>query len=132
LGKAKGIPKWNARGIRDNGQYEYSPMFIATPASTRLDDVATGTAHVRPDAIARLGFAVAHALDAGAPVPDALDDALREQAASIAEALKGAKKPLVVVGTSLASEAIIEAAGNVMAALTKHNDGSGLFVTLQE
>ncbi|HLQ86654.1 MAG TPA: NADH-quinone oxidoreductase subunit NuoG, partial [Salinisphaeraceae bacterium] len=132
LAAAKGIPKWHARGVRDNGQQQYSPMFIATPSATKLDDRAAATIHARPDGIAQLGFAVAHALDADAPLPDNLTDDLRQQADAIASALKGASKPLVVVGTGLASEAILEAAGNVMAALLKNNDDAGLFVTLQE
>src|SRR5699024_1658411 len=129
LATGKGIPKWHARGVRDNGQYSYSPLFIASPTATRLDDVATGLTRERPDAIARLGFAVAHALDSAAPQPEELDDDLREQAEPIAEALQGADKPLIVVGTSLGSEAILEAGGNIMQALTAANDNSGLFVT---
>ncbi len=136
LAKAAKIPKWHARAMRDEGQHFYSPLYIATPNATRLDDIATDTFHARPDAIARLGFAVAHALDADAPAPDDMDDALRGQAEAIAAALKGANKPLVVVGTSLGSEAILDAAGNIMAALGKDspsaNDDAGLFVTLQE
>lgn len=128
-----GIPKWHARAIRDQGQYCYGPMYIATPNATRLDDVATATTHVRPDAIAGLGFAVAHALDGDAPLPDQLDEPLHEQAAIIAEALAGADRPLVVAGTSLASEAILDAAGNIMTALEKNRKAkAGLFVTLQE
>ncbi|HLQ85759.1 MAG TPA: NADH-quinone oxidoreductase subunit NuoG, partial [Salinisphaeraceae bacterium] len=77
LGQAKGIPKWNARGLRDNAQHERSPMFIATPAASRLDDAAAATVHERPETIAKLGFAIAHALDDSAPAPQGLDKALR-------------------------------------------------------
>src|SRR5699024_9430965 len=73
MARAAGIPKWNARGTRDIGQHSYSPLYIATPSATRLDDVATETLHLRPDVIAQLGFAVAHALDAKAPLPDHID-----------------------------------------------------------
>ena len=37
---------------------------------TRLDEVATATFHAAPDDLARLGFAVAHALDSSAPLLD--------------------------------------------------------------
>src|SRR5699024_984256 len=95
MAQAASIPKWNARAVRDIGQHSYSPLFIATPSATRLDDVATETLHLRPDAIAQLGFAVAHALDAAAPLPDGIDDALQNQAETIAAALKDARKPLI-------------------------------------
>jgi NADH-quinone oxidoreductase subunit G len=48
-------------------QAEKGPLFIATSASTRLDDVAAKTYRAAPDDIARLGFAVAHELDPAAP-----------------------------------------------------------------
>ena len=87
------------------------PLYIATPHGTRLDDVATATFHAAPDDLARLGFAVAHALDPSAPaVPQADDWPLANE---IARALKGAKKPLVICGPSCGSEAVIQAAANV-------------------
>jgi len=132
LAKAANIPKWHARAVRDEGQHFYSPLFMAVPAATRLDDVASDLSHMRPAMIARLGFAVAHALDASAPVPENLSDKTREQAEMIAAALKGARKPLIVAGTSLGSEAVLTAAGNVMRALESVHDDANLFVTFAE
>src|SRR5208283_5116541 len=43
------------------------PLYIATPYATRLDEVATATFRAAPDDLARLGFAVAHALNQEAP-----------------------------------------------------------------
>jgi NADH-quinone oxidoreductase subunit G len=88
------------------------PLYIATPYATRLDEVATASFHAAPDDLARLGFAVAHALDSRAP---SLEDF--PLAAEIARALKAAKKPLVISGTSCASEAVIQAAANVAMAV---------------
>ncbi len=84
------------------------PLYIATPYATRLDEVATATFRGAPDDLARLGFAVAHALDPEAP--SAEDFPL---AAEIANALKSAKKPLVISGMSCSSQAVMEAAANV-------------------
>ena len=53
-------------------QDEKAPLFIATPSATRLDDVAAACYRGAPDDLARLGFAVAHALDPKAPEPDGL------------------------------------------------------------
>jgi NADH-quinone oxidoreductase subunit G len=102
------IPLWMDYGVRDAMQGGKGPLYIATPYATRLDDVATATFHAAPDDLARLGFAVAHALDARAPASE--DWPL---AGEIAGALKAAKKPLVISGASCASNAVIEAAANV-------------------
>ena len=61
------IPVWLDHSVRNVVQDSHGPMFIASASATRLDDVATRTYRGAPDDIARLGFAVAHALDAAAP-----------------------------------------------------------------
>ena len=61
------IPHWNDHAVREAVQQERGPLFIATIAGTKLDDVATQTFRGAPDDLARLGFAVAHALDSSAP-----------------------------------------------------------------
>jgi NADH-quinone oxidoreductase subunit G len=108
IAKGLKIPLWLEHGVRDALQDARGPLFIATPYATRLDEVATATFRAAPDDLARLGFAVAHALDPRAPSTD--EDAL---AGEIARALKNAKKPLVISGVSCASEAVIQAAANV-------------------
>jgi NADH-quinone oxidoreductase subunit G len=112
VAKKLNIPLWMDYGVRDAMQGAKGPLYIATPYATRLDDVATATFHAAPDDLARLGFAVAHALDSRAP--GAEDFPL---AGEIARALKAAKKPLVISGTSCASEAVIQAAANVAMAV---------------
>jgi NADH-quinone oxidoreductase subunit G len=120
------IPRWLDHAVREAVQHETGPLFIATPNATRLDDVATDAYRAAPDDIARLGFAVAHALDPEAPaVPDLSDD-VRRMAERIAQALKSAKRPLVVSGSSLGSEAVIHAAANVARALAKDSKVAGL------
>ena len=113
IAKRSNIPLWMDHGVRDALQDAKGPLYIATPYGTRLDEVATATFRGAPDDLARLGFAVAHALDPEAP--SAQDFPL---AAEIANALKTAKKPLVISGISCASEVILEAAANV--ALAAH------------
>jgi NADH-quinone oxidoreductase subunit G len=108
IAKKLKIPLWLDHGVRDAMQDAKGPLYIATPYATRLDEVATATFRAAPDDLARLGFAVAHALDSRAPSPEDLP-----LAGEIARALKAAKKPLVISGTSCASEAVIQAAANV-------------------
>jgi NADH-quinone oxidoreductase subunit G len=115
------IPLWMDHGVREAMQDAKGPLYIASPAATRLDDVATKTIRAAPDDLARLGFAVAHALD---PAAAAADHPL---AAEIAGALKSAKRPLVISGPGCHSEAVIQAAANVARAA-----GARLSFTLPE
>src|SRR5271166_2706146 len=108
IARRANIPLWMDHGVRDALQDSKGPLYVATPYATRLDEVATATFRGAPDDLARLGFAVAHALDPEAPT--AQDFPL---AAEIANALKTAKRPLLISGMSCGSEAVMEAAANV-------------------
>ena len=108
IAKKLHIPLWMDHGVRDAIQDRKGPLYIATPYATRLDEIATATFHAAPDDLARLGFAVAHALDPHAPSPGT-----SRWRREIARALKQARKPLVISGPSCDSEAIIQAAANV-------------------
>jgi NADH-quinone oxidoreductase subunit G len=108
-------------------------LFIASTAATPLDDVATAAVHAAPDDLARLGFAVACAIDADAPGAAALtgqDEA--RHAAPIARALREAQRPLVVAGTSCGSRAIIQAAANVAWALHRAGRPASLAFVVPE
>jgi NADH-quinone oxidoreductase subunit G len=113
----KQIPDWLTEARANVGQHEKHPVFIASMAATRLDDVAAHTMRAAPHDIARLGFAVAHALDATAPSVDGLDPAATQLVESIAAALSAAKKPLIVSGTGAGSASVLQAAANVGLAL---------------
>lgn len=118
LGAKKNVPEWQAIALADLVQKEKYPVFIATPDATRLDDIAQKTWHALPEDIARLGFAIAHRIDAGAPAAESANDTL---AAQIAEVLMAAKRPLIVSGTGAQSLAVIEAAVNIVKALQIKN-----------
>jgi len=110
IAKGLKVPLWLDHGVRDALQDSRGPLYIATPYATRLDEVATATFRAAPDDLARLGFAVAHALDPRAP--SASMDEL-PLAAEIARVLKNARKPLVISGVSCGSEALLQAAANI-------------------
>jgi NADH-quinone oxidoreductase subunit G len=107
LAKQLKIPQWMDHGLRDAIQDKKGPLYVATPYATRLDEIATATFHAAPDDLARLGFAVAHALDPHAPSGGDFP-----MAGEIARALKHARKPLIVSGPSCNSDVIIRAAAN--------------------
>jgi NADH-quinone oxidoreductase subunit G len=126
------IPRWQDAAARELIQQQTGPLFIATPSCTRLDDVATETCRAAPDDVARLGFAVAHALSADAPPVPALSDEMWALASRIAQELRQAERPLVVSGTSLRSEAVLHAAANVAWALCDTKRPAHLCLTVPE
>jgi len=114
------IPRWQDSAVREVAQGEYSPVFVLTPAPTRLDDFATAQRHA-PEDLARLGFALAHALDPDAPPVTGLSGDSQALVETMAAALGGARRPLVVSGTGCGSEAVLQAAANVATALGRAN-----------
>jgi NADH-quinone oxidoreductase subunit G len=123
--KKRNIPEWNDEAARTAIQNDKGPLFIAAPCGTRLDDIAVQTYLAAPDDLARLGFAVAHALSENAPPVPGLSDDVRSLAHAIAEALRNAERPLVVSGTGCGSKAVLQAAANVAWALCTGNPKSG-------
>lgn len=122
------IPRWLDHAAREAVQNAGGPLFIVSLAASRLDEVASETCHAAPEDVARIGFAVTHALDAGAPpVPD-LSRELKAMVERIAQALRVAQRPLVVSGLGCQNESIIKAAANVTHAL--HHIGRPAQITL--
>ncbi|HEY7297986.1 MAG TPA: NADH-quinone oxidoreductase subunit NuoG [Xanthobacteraceae bacterium] len=129
------IPRWQDAGVREAARQERqedSPLYIATPDVTRLDDVATRTVRAAPDDIARLGFAVTHEIDASAPTVRGLSDEFQRLAGEIAQVLKSAKRPLVVAGCSCGSAAVIQSAASVAWALCGSGHAAKLCLTMLE
>jgi NADH-quinone oxidoreductase subunit G len=126
------IPEWDDAAVREAVQQMKGPVFIATPDDSALDDIALQTYRAAPDDIARLGFAIAHAIDADAPPAPGLSDDARALAETIAQALKDAERPLVVSGPGCGSETIMLAAANVAWALGVSGEPAGLCFTMPE
>lgn len=126
------IPLWHEHAVQELLQNEKGPMFVATPAKTALDDVATRCYRGAPDDIARLGFAVSHALDEKAQEVRDLPANVQELAEQIAHVLKTAKRPLIVSGPSCNNVAVIQAAANVARALCEARLPASLAFTSPE
>jgi len=126
------VPEWDDAAVRNIAQDERSPLFSASLCSTKLDDIAAKTYHAAPDDIARLGFAVVHCLNPAAPPVKDLSRPVLETAQEIAEALKNAKRPLIVSGASLGSDAIVQAAANIAWALCGNGKTAWLCYTAKE
>ena len=111
------VPRWLDHAVRELAQDAKGPLFIASLASTPLDDVATETYYAAPDELARLGYAVAHLLAGDAPsVPD-LAPEVAALAERVAQALRNAQQPLVISGMGCRSESVISAAAAITQAL---------------
>ena len=119
MAAAAGIPAWQDAGVRGHAQHAKNPLLIATPAPTRIDDIAAATWRATPESIAAAGFAIAHGIDAGYAAADGDGPAFDAQFVERALAALGdAEKPLIVSGGACASPAVLEAAANVAWALT--------------
>jgi NADH-quinone oxidoreductase subunit G len=132
MAAAMKVQPWLDAAVKNIGQHEMNPLFIASLAETRLDDIAQECVHAAPDDLARIGFAVAHAIDPSAPAVTGLDSEALELAQRIANALLEAKRPLIVSGASLGSNALIEAAANIAKALKLREKNGSLSLIVPE
>jgi NADH-quinone oxidoreductase subunit G len=132
MADAMRVQPWLDAAVKNIGQHELHPLFIASLSDTRLDDVAEECVHAAPADLARIGFAVAHAIDPSAPAVEGLDAEALELAQRIATALLAAKRPLIVSGTSLGDGALIEAAANIAKALKLHEKQGSLSLIVPE
>jgi NADH-quinone oxidoreductase subunit G len=126
------IQDWHMAAVQNVAQHALHPLFIASVAETRLDDVAAESVHAAPADLARIGFAVAHAIDPSAPAVDGLESEARELVQRIADALLAAQRPLIVSGASLGHKALIEAAANIASALKNREKNGSLSLVVPE
>ena len=117
MAAAQKVADWQIAAILNIGQRAKHPLFVTNIDDTRLDDIAAWTYRAPVEDQARLGFAIAHALDESAPAVEGLSGELKGKIDVIVQALAGAKKPLIVSGTNAGSIEVIQAAANVAKAL---------------
>ncbi|MCU4160628.1 NADH-quinone oxidoreductase subunit NuoG [Acidiphilium sp. AL] len=126
------IAHWQDAAVRDAAQGARSPLFVASVAATRLDDIAARTCRAAPCDIARLGFAIRHRIDANAPSVEDLPEAMQALAGEIADALLAAKRPLIVSGCGLGDEAVLRAAAGIAQALNGADRLPGIVLAVPE
>ncbi|MGP0172569.1 NADH-quinone oxidoreductase subunit NuoG [Pseudomonas sp. NCHU5208] len=126
------IQDWHMAAVQNVAQHALHPLFIASVTETRLDDVAAESVHAAPADLARIGFAVAHAIDPNAPAVDGLEAEAQALVQRIADALINAKRPLIVSGASLGNKALIEAAANIASALKNREKAGSLSLVVPE
>ncbi len=115
---------WQDAAIRNLAQDQRSPLHIAAPYDTRLDDVAC-ECHLRtPEGINTLAAEVGAALSGSSAVNSA--------AGRIAADLAAAKRPLIIAGTSCGSEAMLDAAAALADQLAAAGKAAMLYLALPE
>jgi NADH-quinone oxidoreductase subunit G len=131
LAEAMKIPIWNDAAIREVVQGTTGPFYVATAHATKLDEIATQTFRGHPDDIARLAYAVVHTINNQFPAMES-DEPTAALSDSIAAAMLAAKRPLIVAGTSLFNEAILDAAATLACALQDLGKDAGLIYIVPE
>ncbi len=120
LAAATGVPQWQDSAVRELAQRELSPLYQLSGYASRLDDIARETVIDDVAGLTRLACNIAGALDSSAPVPEQENDTeKRNLISAIAGDLKGAKRPLIVCGTSSGNVDLLNAAANIARALSK-------------
>lgn len=132
MAAAQKVADWQIAAVQNIGQHAKYPLFVTNVDTTRLDDIAAWSYSANVDQQARLGFAVANAIDGQAPSVGDLDDNSSQKVAIIAEALSSAKKPLIVTGSGAGSAAIIQAAANIAKALKQRGIDVGISMVAAE
>ncbi len=126
------LPMWHDAAIRTLAMDKKSPLYILSAHATRLDDIAKQVHIASAADSARIGFAVAHALDISAPAVNDLTAAETTLVNSIAADLKAAKNPLVVAGTSSLEPALLSAAANIATALANGDKHANIALCVPE
>ena len=108
------IPTWQDAGVRGHAQSERNALFIATPASTRLDDIATQTTSGSTAELVVTGEAIQTKLRTQSKDVD-------DFASVVAHTLRNAKTPLIISGSSLESVELVQAAANICSALQEQS-----------
>jgi NADH-quinone oxidoreductase subunit G len=116
LGEKVNIPDWNDAAIRELAQDLKSAVFILSCHSTKLDDIAEDVFHGTPEEISRLAYAIANIVGSNAPsVPRESENV--SFAKNISSVLLSAEHPLIISGTSLLTESVLQSAANIAMAL---------------
>jgi NADH-quinone oxidoreductase subunit G len=115
------IPRWHDYAVRYLIQDQKGPLMLFTPDATHLDDAAEMAHRAAPQDIARIGYSVAHLLSPKAPPVSGETEEEKKIAQIVARRLTEARHPVILTGTSCGTMELIEAAVNIVAALTEKN-----------
>lgn len=137
LAQERGVAAWQARAVSGIGQGAKNPVMIASPAATRLDDVALHTAHVSPSNLVALAQRLAQVLVAvGSSKSDAAEAVLSDLeedepwVACAVRVLLKAERPVLISGEAMMSLPLLEAVAACAAALHQQGKQQGRLALL--
>ncbi|HSB92721.1 MAG TPA: NADH-quinone oxidoreductase subunit NuoG, partial [Flavitalea sp.] len=124
------LPSWHDSAVKELVQEKKG--FLATLSITRspLNEIAANEYFGAPDDIARVGFAIAHQLNASLPGVGGASEELLSQASAIAAALQNAHRPVIISGIACRSEGVLKAAFDIAASLNTPERKTGLAYAL--
>ncbi len=128
LARAIGVPEWDDSAVRRAVQSEKGPLFIATPARTRLDDLARTKVRSGPGEITEMVRRVTAVVngDAGRNAADqGVDDATL-----IARGLLSCAAPVIVSGVGLNSGELLLASAELVRALQNKGKTARVYLAL--
>lgn len=132
MAAAQRVADWQIAAIQNIGQRAKYPLFVTDTKDTRLKDIAAWHFNAKADAQADIGFAIAHAIDSNAPQANSNTSESAKEINMIVQALTGAKKPLIIAGTTSGNKSLIEAASNIANALKTKGLEVGLTYVAQD
>jgi NADH-quinone oxidoreductase subunit G len=128
----KGIPLWNDAPVRELAQHDRSPVFIVTPFSDSLDEIAEETLRASSGDIEQFGLEIARNIDDKAPGTKSGGKDIHKLVSRVAHALKKARNPLIISGISCGDESVVYAALNITSSLLATGSHVSLCMVLPE
>ncbi|MFH1144541.1 MAG: NADH-quinone oxidoreductase subunit NuoG [Candidatus Eisenbacteria bacterium] len=122
------IDSWNDIFVRIVSAAEPSRLFLLTPAPTRLDDLARERRRASPEEAARLGYAIARAIDGATSEAQGAIDTAQAFVHAVARELAQAERPVIISGISTGCAELIQAAASIAGAL--HRRGRSVAISL--
>lgn len=126
------IPHWNDAAIREVVQDAKGPFYTATPYATKLDEIATQTFFGNTHDLLEVSQMLVSIFRGEKKIPNTENKLMTDFAGRLARALLDGKKPLIVSGTGMMSEEIINASSAIASALKDLGKDVGLSYTVPE
>ncbi|MDA0713167.1 MAG: NADH-quinone oxidoreductase subunit NuoG [bacterium] len=126
-----GIPAWHDLAVRNYVQEKNDSIITITPTNSKLEDVAHCYI-ATPTDITRIGYAIAHELNPVVVMPSNMSKDHLLLARKIAVILRKTKNPVIISGTGLQSQALLEASANIAWALKTDNCDARICLAVPE
>lgn len=120
------IQEWHDAAVREVVQGQTGPFFLATPNSTKLEEIATATYHGDTANLVATGKKVLSNIKSNSGAADG------DFAQQVAKALTNSEKPLIVSGSGMMSTAIVNCAAEIAAALKEAGKDVGIVYAVPE